>query len=80
MDWIGDSPITDLSLALPGSSFVISRSTVFTYRDCRVGIRQVGPELAVLYVLERSVLADPHRVRVNVQLIDAIRQQRCGVG
>jgi TolB-like protein len=34
----------------------------------------------VLYVLERSVLADPHRVRVNVQLIDAIRQQRCGVG
>jgi hypothetical protein len=26
------------------------------------------------------VLADPHRVRVNIQLIDAIRQQHCGVG
>jgi TolB-like protein len=80
--WTGSATarIADLSLALPGSSFVISRSTVFTYRDRRVGIRQVGPELAVLYMLERSVLADPHRVRVNIQLIDAIRQQRCGVG
>src|SRR5271170_7543375 len=51
--------------------FVISRSTAFTYRDRQVPIRQIGKELNVRYALEGSVLADPTRVRVNVQLIDA---------
>jgi tetratricopeptide (TPR) repeat protein len=36
-----------------------------------VPLRQVGAELGVRYVLEGSVLLDPDRVRVNVQLIDA---------
>jgi TolB-like protein len=36
-----------------------------------VPVRQVGAELGVRYVLEGSVLLDPDRVRVNVQLIDA---------
>jgi adenylate cyclase len=70
VDGIVDSLITDLSCALPGS-FVISRSTAFTYKGRQVGIRQVGQELGVRYVLEGSVWADPRRVRVNVQLIDA---------
>ena len=34
-------------------------------------LRQVGAELGVRCVLEGSVLLDPDRVRVNVQLIDA---------
>jgi len=70
VDGIGDSLITDLSRALPGS-FVISRSTAFTYKGRQVAIRLVGQELGVRYVLEGSVLAEPHRARVNVQLIDA---------
>jgi TolB-like protein/Flp pilus assembly protein TadD len=70
VDGIVDSLITDLSRALPGS-FVISRSTAFTYKSRQVTIREVGQELGVRYVLEGSVLADPRRVRVNVQLIDA---------
>jgi TolB-like protein len=70
VDGIGDSLITDLSRALPGS-FVISRSTAFTYKGRQVAIRQIGQELGVRYVLEGSVLAEPRRVRVNVQLIDA---------
>ncbi|HEY2530848.1 MAG TPA: hypothetical protein VGJ20_23430 [Xanthobacteraceae bacterium] len=70
VDGIGDSLITDLSRALPGS-FVISRSTAFTYKGRSVPIRQVGQELGIRYVLEGSVLADARRVRVNVQLIDA---------
>jgi predicted ATPase/TolB-like protein len=70
VDGISDSLITDLSRALPGS-FVISRSTAFTYKGRQVALRQVGQELGVRYVLEGSVLADPRRVRVNVQLIDA---------
>ncbi|MBV9202138.1 MAG: winged helix-turn-helix domain-containing protein, partial [Alphaproteobacteria bacterium] len=70
VDGICDSLITDLSRALPGS-FVISRSTAFTYKGRQVAIRQVGQELGVRYVLEGSVLADARHVRVNAQLIDA---------
>jgi TolB-like protein len=70
VDGIVDSLITDLSSRLLGS-FVISRSTAFTYKGRSVAIRQVGQELGVRYVLEGSVLVDPNRVRVNVQLIDA---------
>jgi TolB-like protein len=70
VDGIVDSLITDLSTWLPGS-FVISRSTAFTYKGRSVPIRQVGAELGVRYVLKGSVLLDPDRVQVNVQLIDA---------
>ena len=74
VDGVGDSLITDLSRALPGS-FVISRSTAFTYKGRQVAIRQVGEELGVRYVLEGSVRVEPDRVRVNVQLIDAITDE-----
>jgi TolB-like protein len=70
VDGIVDTLITDLSSCLPGS-FIISRSTAFTYKGRSVSIRQVGAELGVRYVLEGSVLVDSTRVRVNVQLIDA---------
>jgi TolB-like protein/cytochrome c-type biogenesis protein CcmH/NrfG len=70
VDGIVDTLITDLSSFLPGS-FIIPRSTAFTYKGRSVPIRQIGRELAVRYVLQGSVLADPSHVRVNVQLIDA---------
>jgi TolB-like protein/predicted ATPase/DNA-binding winged helix-turn-helix (wHTH) protein/class 3 adenylate cyclase/Tfp pilus assembly protein PilF len=74
VDGICDNLITDLSRALPGS-FVISRSTAFTYRGRQVAIRQVGQELGVRYVLEGSVLAGARHVRVNAQLIDAVTDE-----
>ena len=70
VDDIVDALITDLSSCLPGS-FVISRSTAFTYKGRSVPIRQVGSELGVRYVLEGSVLVESDRLRVNAQLIDA---------
>jgi len=70
VDGIVDNLMTDLSQALPGS-FVISRSTIFTYKGRRVPVRQIGEELQVRYVLEGSVRADTARLRVNAQLIDA---------
>jgi TolB-like protein len=70
VDGIVDSMITYLSTWLPGS-YVVSRSTAFTYKGRSVPLRQIGGELGVRYVLEGSVLLDPDRVRVNVQLIDA---------
>jgi TolB-like protein len=74
VDGICDSLITDLSRALPGS-FVISCSTAFTYKGRQVAVREIGRELGVRYVLEGSVLAEPRRVRVNVQLIDALTDE-----
>ena len=70
VDGIVDSLMTDLSRALPGS-FVISRSTAFTYKYRNVPIRQIGQELRVRYVLEGSILVDVNRIRVNAQLVDA---------
>ena len=70
VDGIVDQLLTDLSRALPGS-FVVSRSTAFTYKGRQVPTRQIGEELQVRYVLEGSVLADASRVRVNAQLVDA---------
>jgi TolB-like protein/Flp pilus assembly protein TadD len=73
-DGIVDNLLTDLSQALPGS-FVISRSTAFTYKGRHVPIRQIGEELQVRYVLEGSVRADMARLRVNAQLIDALTEE-----
>jgi TolB-like protein/Flp pilus assembly protein TadD len=70
VDGIVDNLLTDLSRALPGS-FVVSRSTAFTYKGRKVPVRQIGEELRVRYVLEGSVLANADRVRVNAQLVDA---------
>jgi adenylate cyclase len=55
---------------LPGS-FVIARSTAFTYKGKPVNVREVGRELGVRYVLEGSAEPYQKRVRVNAQLIDA---------
>ncbi|MBV9566832.1 MAG: hypothetical protein JO172_01725 [Hyphomicrobiales bacterium] len=75
VDGIADGLMTSLSRALPGS-FVISRSTAFTYRGRQVPVRQVGQELNVRYVLEGSMLADASRIRLNVQLIDAATEEQ----
>jgi TolB-like protein/Tfp pilus assembly protein PilF len=68
-DGITDDLTTDLSRI--SGSFVIARSTAFTYKGKAVEARQVGRELGVRYVLEGSVRRSRSRVRVNAQLIDA---------
>ena len=52
------------------NSFVISRSTAFTYKGKPINVRQIGKELGVRYVLEGSVQPSGNRLRVNAQLID----------
>jgi adenylate cyclase len=53
--------------------FVIARSSVFTYKGKPVKIKQVSEELGVKYVLEGSIQKSGDRLRVNAQLIDAIK-------
>jgi TolB-like protein len=68
-DGITDDLTTDLSRI--SGSFVIARSTAFTYKGKPIGVKQIGHELGVRYVLEGSVRRSGDQVRVNVQLIDA---------
>ena len=68
-DVITDDVTTDLSRV--AHSFVISRSTAFTYRNKPIDTKQIGRELGVRYVLEGSVRRSGNQVRVNAQLIDA---------
>jgi adenylate cyclase len=49
---------------------VIPRSSSFIYKGKTVGVRQVGREMGVQYILEGSVRREGNRVRVSVQLID----------
>jgi adenylate cyclase len=67
-DVIGTELTTGLS-RIPGS-FVISRSTAFTYRGKPIDVRQIGKDLGVRYVLEGSVQPSGDRLRVHAQLID----------
>ena len=53
--------------------FVIARNSVFTYKGKPVKIKQVSEELGVKYVLEGSIQKAGDQLRVNVQLIDAIK-------
>ena len=50
--------------------FVIARNSSFTYKGRSVGVKQVGRELGVRYVLEGSVRKAANKVRIAGQLID----------
>ena len=67
-DAITDDLTTDLSRI--ADSFVIARTTAFTYKRKSVDVRQIARELGVRYVLEGSARRMGERVQVNVQLID----------
>jgi TolB-like protein/class 3 adenylate cyclase/Tfp pilus assembly protein PilF len=69
VDGVTESLTTDLSRIR--GSFVIGRSTAFTYKGKHVDLKQVGHELNVRYVLEGSVQRAGSRMRVGVQLIDS---------
>jgi adenylate cyclase len=69
-DGITDNIINALS-RIP-RLFVISRNSTFTYKGKPVKVKQVSEELGVRYVLEGSIQTSGGRIRVMVQLIDAL--------
>ena len=68
-DAITEGLTTSLSRIV--GTFVIARSTAFTYKGKPIDVRQVGKDLGVRYVLEGSEQHSGSHVRVNAQLIDA---------
>ncbi len=70
VDGVTESLTTDLSRV--NNAIVVSRNTAFTYKGKPVDAKQIGQELNVRYVLEGSIQRSGSRMRINVQLIDAI--------
>jgi TolB-like protein/class 3 adenylate cyclase len=73
-DYFADGMIEDLITDLSKISglFVIARNSTFTYKGRAVKVQQVAEDLGVRYVVEGSVRRSSDKVRINVQLIDAL--------
>jgi len=68
-DGITENIITALS-KIP-EILVISRNSVFTYKDKPIKVQQVGQDLGVRFVLEGSIRKADNRVRITGQLFDS---------
>jgi adenylate cyclase len=53
--------------------FVIARNSSFTYKGKAIKAQQVAEDLGVRYVLEGSVQRGGEKLRITVQLIDALK-------
>jgi len=69
-DGLTEDLITDLSRS--GGILVIARNSCFAYKGKAIDVRRIAGELGVRYVLEGSARRASQRVRINVQLIDAV--------
>ncbi|WP_439500872.1 winged helix-turn-helix domain-containing tetratricopeptide repeat protein [Aminobacter ciceronei] len=69
-DGLTEDLITDLS-RVPGL-FVIARNSSFAYKGRAMDVRTIASELGVRHLLEGSARRAAGRVRINVQLVDAV--------
>ncbi len=69
-DGITESVITELSRFR--NLFIIARNSTLSYKGNSRKARQVSEALGVQYVLEGNVQRSKDRVRINVQLVDAL--------
>lgn len=72
-DYFSDGITTDLitDLANIERVAVISRSSVFSYKNIDIDVRQVKKELGVDYIVEGSVRRADDKVRITARLINA---------
>jgi TolB-like protein/Flp pilus assembly protein TadD len=72
-DYFADGIVEDLITGLSRIKwlFVIARNSSFAYKGQAVGVKRIGRELGVRYVLEGSVRKAGERVRIGAQLVEA---------
>ena len=72
--YFADGMAEDITTALSRfkSLFVIARNSSFSYKGKAIDKKRVGRELGVRYLLEGSVRKAGSRLRIAVQLIDAV--------
>jgi len=73
-DYLSDGLTENIITGLSGylRFFVIARHSSFFYKGKSVNVQQVAKELGVRYVIEGSVQKTANRLRITVQLIDAV--------
>lgn len=74
INWLPDSIVEDITTELSRfrNLLVVARNSAFTYRNQPTDVRQISRQLGVRYVVEGSVRMEAERLRVTVQLIDAL--------
>ncbi|MES9938436.1 MAG: winged helix-turn-helix domain-containing protein [Sedimenticola sp.] len=70
VDGMTEDLITDLSRV--SGLFVIARNSSFAYKGREVDLITVGRELGVRFIIEGSVRKLGDKLRINVQLLDAV--------
>ncbi len=70
VDGLTEDLITELSRA--AGLFVIARHSTFAYKGKAADVRRIARDLGVRYLVEGSARRAAGRVRINVQLIDAL--------
>jgi len=68
-DGMTEEMITRMGRLQPGRLGVIAATSVMRYKKNRAGIRQIGKELGVDYVLEGSLLHEGNQIRIHANLI-----------
>jgi TolB-like protein len=75
--WFADGLSEDITTNLSRFQefFVIARGSAFVYRDKAIPPANIGRELGVRYVVNGSVRKSGSRIRVALQLLDALRDK-----
>ena len=75
--WLATGMTEDITTCLSRfrNLFVISRASAFVFRGREIAPQEVAREFGVRYVIAGSVQKAGHRIRVSVQLTDAIRDR-----
>ena len=73
-DYFADGMVVEITNALSrfANLFVIAASSALTFKGKPVAAQEAARQLGVRYVLEGSVRKAANRVRISVQLIDAV--------
>ena len=73
-DYFIDGLVDDITVALGRERwlFVIASPSAFVFKDRAADPREVGARMGVRYVLRGSVRKSSNRVRISVQLFDAV--------
>lgn len=81
-EFLADGLTEDLTTVLSGVPwlFVIARNSAFTYKGLSVGIREIGTELGVKYIVQGSLQRSGDLVRVSTQLVDTSDQRQIWAG
>ncbi len=76
-EYFADGITENILIQLAGNSKlrVISRTSVMRYKKTTKSAPEIAAELAVKYILEGSAQAHGNKVRINVQLIDAVNDR-----